>query len=165
MKNLHDILYDVLVKSPINHEHVIDILTFFVINTLLLSSVYILVKVYTFTTKKCTEDEKYDLKSSVYILVKVYTLDEKYDLKRVVADIAANTVTILLLSFVTVIFFLETGWYVNTFVWFGTNIILGLIGDILVSMTFSKRTSIANYVYSKVTGIVLGIVDRFSNKK
>ena len=103
-------------------------------------------KVYTFTTKKCTEDEKYDL-------------------KRVVADIAANTVTILLLSFVTVIFFLETGWYVNTFVWFGTNIILGLIGDILVSMTFSKRTSIANYVYSKVTGIVLGIVDRFSNKK
>ena len=146
MKNLHDILYDVLVKSPINHEHVINILTFFVINTLLLSSVYILVKVYIFTTKKCTEDEKYDL-------------------KRVVADIAANTVTILLLSFVTVIFFLETGWYVNTFVWFGTNIILGLIGDILVSMTFSKRTSIANYVYSKVTGIVLGIVDRFSNKK
>ena len=146
MKNLHDILYDVLVKSPINHEHVINILTFFVINTLLLSSVYILVKVYTFTTKK-------------------YTEDEKYDLKRVVADIAANTVTILLLSFVTVIFFLETGWYVNTFVWFGTNIILGLTGDILVSMTFSKRTSIANYVYSKVTGIVLGIVDRFSNKK
>ena len=146
MKNVHDILYDVLVKSPINHEHVMNILTFFVINTLLLSSVYILVKVYTFTTKKCTEDEKYDL-------------------KRVVADIAANTVTILLLSFVTVIFFLETGWYVNTFVWFETNIILGLIGDILVSMTFSKRTSIANYVYSKVTGIVLGIVDRFSNKK
>ena len=146
MKNVHDILYDVLVKSPINHEHVMNILTFFVINTLLLSSVYILVKVYIFTTKKCTEDEKYDL-------------------KRVVADIAANTVTILLLSFVTVIFFLETGWYVNTFVWFETNIILGLIGDILVSMTFSKRTSIANYVYSKVTGIVLGIVDRFSNKK
>ena len=146
MKNVHDILYDVLVKSPINHVHVINILTFFVINTLLLSSIYILVKVYTFTTKKCTEDEKYDL-------------------KRVVADIAANTVTILLLSFVTVIFFLETGWYVYTFVWFGTNIILGLIGDILVSMTFSKRTSIANYVYSKVTGIVLGIVDRFSNKK
>ena len=160
MKNLHDILYDVLVKSPINHEHVINILTFFVINTLLLSSVYILVKVYTFTTKKCTEDEKYDLKRVVADIAAVVA-----DIAAVVPDIAANTVTILLLSFVTVIVFLETGWYVNTFVWFGTNIILGLIGDILVSMTFSKRTSIANYVYSKVTGIVLGIVNRFSNKK
>lgn len=145
MRNLHETLYVVLVNSPINHEHVIDILTFFVINTLLLSGVYLLVKVYIFVTRTPTEDEKYDA-------------------KRIASDIAANTVTILLLSFVTVIFFLETGWYVNTFLWFGTNIVLGLIGDDLVSVTFSERHSIANQVYSKVSGILFNIVNRLTKK-
>ena len=145
MGKLNKFLYDILVESPINHEDVINILTFFVINTLLLGFVYSLVRIYTLATNK-------------------EIVSAKYDFTRVVSVLAADTVTVLLLSFATVLLFLQTGWYENTFIWFGTNLLLGLIGDILVSMTFNERRSIANYIHDKVSSILINLVDKFSKK-
>ena len=145
MEKLNKFLYDILVESPINHEHVISILTFFVINTLLLGFVYSLVRIYILATNK-------------------EIVSAKYDFTRVVSVLAADTVTVLLLSFATVLLFLQTGWYENTFIWFGTNVLLGLIGDILVSMTFNKRRSIANYIHDKVSSILINLIDKFSKK-
>ena len=145
MGKLNKFLYNIFVESPINHEHVIDILTFFVINTLLLGFVYGLVRIYTLATNK-------------------EIVSAKYDFARIVSILAADTVTVLLLSFATVLLFLQTGWCENTFIWFGTNILLGLIGDILVSMTFNNRRSIANYIYNKVSSILINLIDKFSKK-
>ena len=145
MGKLNKFLYDILAESPINHEDVINILTFFVINTLLLGFVYGLVRIYTLATNK-------------------EIVSAKYDFTRVVSVLAADTVTVLLLSFATVLLFLQTGWYENTFIWFGTNLLLGLIGDILVSMTFNKRRSIANYIHDKVSSILINLIDKFSKK-
>ena len=145
MEKLNKFLYDILAESPINHEHVKNILTFFVINTLLLGFVYSLVRIYTLATNK-------------------EIVSAKYDFTRVVSVLAADTVTVLLLSFATVLLFLQTGWYENTFIWFGTNLLLGLIGDILVSMTFNERRSIANYIHDKVSSILINLVDKFSKK-
>ena len=145
MWKLNKFLYDIWAESPINHEHVINILTFFVINTLLLGFVYSLVRIYTLATNK-------------------EIVSAKYDFTRVVSVLAADTVTVLLLSFATVLLFLQTGWYENTFIWFGTNVLLGLIGDILVSMTFNERRSIANYIHDKVSSILINLIDKFSKK-
>ena len=145
MGKLNKFLYDIFVESPINQEHVINILTFFVINTLLLGFVYSLVRIYTLATNK-------------------EIVSAKYDFTRVVSVLAADTVTVLLLSFTTVLLFLQTGWYENTFIWFGTNVLLGLIGDILVSMTFNERRSIANYIHNKVSSILINLIDKFSKK-
>ena len=145
MGKLNKFLYDILVESPINHEHVINILTFFVINTLLLGFVYSLVRIYTLATNK-------------------EIVSAKCDFTRVVSVLAADTVTVLLLSFTTVLLFLQTGWYENTFIWFGTDVLLGLIGDILVSMTFNDRCGIANYIHGKVSSILINLIDKFSKK-
>ena len=145
MGKLNKFLYDIFAESPINQEHVINILTFFVINTLLLGFVYSLVRIYTLATNK-------------------EIVSAKYDFTRVVSVLAADTVTVLLLSFTTVLLFLQTGWYENTFIWFGTNVLLGLIGDILVSMTFNERRSIANYIHNKVSSILINLIDKFSKK-